>query len=223
MSPSYQTSLVSPSIMAELQEVLAYLTQQPMWWGLLILACSAMLEYVFPPFPGDTLILAGAVLVPRAGWSIGAVCGAITVGTLIGTSIDWRAGVWLADHREGDTWLHQWIQRDAVSERLDTLIAQFQKHGAIYVALNRFVPAFRALFFIAAGLARLSLPKVLIFASLSAALWNGAILAAGYMVGYNLEALTALVDQYSTVVWIGLGLVVAVFVVRKIVAWKHSS
>jgi membrane protein DedA with SNARE-associated domain len=208
--------------MAELQAIFDYLSAQPMWWGLLVLAASAMLEYLFPPFPGDTITLAGAVLIPQAGWSPLAVFGAVMLGTTAGAAVDWRVGVWLADHREGDTWLHEWLRRDKVAERVDKLIAQFREHGAIYVTLNRFVPAFRALFFVASGLARLHLGKVLFFGCIGAGLWNGAILGAGYMVGYKLEALAALVDRYSRIFWFVLAAIAIVALIRKLVLWMRD-
>lgn len=202
---------------ASLQQVFDYLSGQAVWWGLLLLAVSATVEYVLPPFPGDTVTLAGAVLIPQAGWPVWGVFGAVMAGTALGAAVDWRVGWWLIDHQGKDTWLHRWLDRPSVRPRVDTLIEQFERHGTVYIALNRFVPAFRALFFVAAGMARIDLFRTLLWGGLGAALWNAAILAAGYTVGYNLQELALLLDQYSRVFWIVVGLVVLAWVSWK--AW----
>ena len=50
--------------------------------------------------------------------------------------------------------------------------ARFEAHGAIVIALNRFVPALRAFFFIAAGLARMNALAVLLwFLGMAQAVW----------------------------------------------------
>ncbi|MFB6372631.1 MAG: DedA family protein, partial [Bradymonadaceae bacterium] len=170
-------------ILGDLNQIFDYLSGHAVWWGLMILALSAIIEYVVPPFPGDSITLVGAVLIPRAGWPVWGVFGAVMVGTVVGASFDWWVGRWLSSNDDGDTWLHRWIRRDRVADRVDQLRGQFEKWGSVYLMLNRFVPAFRAVFFVAAGLAELDWWKVVLFGGLSAALWNGAILGVGYAVG----------------------------------------
>lgn len=202
----------------DLQVIFDYLSGQALWWGLLILTVSATIEYVFPPFPGDTVTLAGAVLIPTAGWPLWAVLAAVTVGSLAGAALDWAAGRWVANHRDRQTWIHRLLKRDRVRPKVEKVIDQFERHGAVYLSLNRFVPAFRAVFFVAAGLARIVLWKVLLFAALSALLWNGAILALGYFVGYNIEAIALWIDRYSKAFYIGLGVAFVIWLGIKVYA-----
>jgi membrane protein DedA with SNARE-associated domain len=201
----------------DLQTIFDYLSGQAIWWGLLLLMLSAMIEYVVPPFPGDTVTVAGAVLIPTAGWPWWAVFGAVTLGSLIGAAIDWWAGNWVARNQERNTWIHRLLDREKIRPKVDKLIHQFEKHGSVYIAINRFVPAFRAVFFLAAGLARLVLWKVLLFAALSAALWNAALLALGYLVGYNIEELANWVQRYTHLVYVGLGVAILLWFGIKLV------
>lgn len=210
-------------LFGNLDQVFAYLSAAPLWWGLLLLGASAMFEYVFPPFPGDTVVLVGAVLIPRAGWPFWAVFAAVMVGTSLGATIDWAVGLWLADNREGSTWLHSLIARESVSNRIDAVQEQFKKYGPIYLAANRFVPAFRAVFFVAAGLAEIRLWKVLVYGSISAGLWNAALLGAGWAVGYKLEALADLVATYSRWFALAAGVLVAGWLAKKAWDWHRAS
>jgi membrane-associated protein len=203
-------------LLGELNQVFDYLSGQTVWWGMVILASSAIIEYVFPPFPGDTITLVGAVLIPKAGWPVWGVFGAVMVGTALGAAIDWRIGIWLADHETGDTWLHDWLARERIARKIETVKQQFEKWGSAYLMANRFVPAFRSVFFVAAGLARLPLKTVLLFGCLSAGLWNAALLAGGYAVGYNLQELAAIIDTYAQVFWLGVIVAVALWMAKII-------
>ncbi len=201
----------------DLHSIFAYLSGQAVWWGLLLLLLSALIEYIFPPFPGDTVTIVGAVLIPTAHWPLPGVFLAVTVGSVIGAAFNWWVGDWVARNQHKNTWVHRFLDREKVRPRVDKLIHRFERHGSAYIAINRFVPAFRAVFFLAAGLARLVLWRVLAFAALSAALWNAALLGVGYLVGYNIDALAAWVHRYTKVVYLGLGVAIVVWFGIKIV------
>lgn len=182
--------------------------------GLAILAGAAALEYLVPPFPGDTITLFGAVLITAYGWSFAGVFGSVMLGSVAGALIAYGFG-----HKLG-----AWRRRRPASERterriLDDLIDRFQRHGAIYLVVNRFLPGIRALFFVAAGMARISPLSVAFYAAVSAALWNLGLIALGSLLGANLDELLSIVRTYSTVVWIVIGAVVIFFGGRAL--WRR--
>jgi membrane-associated protein len=67
----------------------------------------------------------------------------------------------------------------------------------MFLAVNRFLPALRAFFFVGAGLSRMSAGPVIVFGGISAALWNALLMALGYAVGNNWEALSELAERYT--------------------------
>lgn len=209
--------------MDSIHVIFDYLSGQAIWWGLLVLTASAMIEYVFPPFPGDTVTIAGAVLIPTASWPWYGVFAAVMSGSMLGSAFNWWIGDWIARHEGQDTWIHRFMQRESVAPKIDKLKGQFEQYGTIYIAANRFLPAFRSLFFVSAGLARLALPKVLFYAALSAGVWNAGLLGVGYLVGYNIDELVRIVRQYTNVVWVILGLLVFGWFVLKLVGRYRDS
>ena len=72
--------------------LIAFVSSQDNPWGLLVLAASAFVEYVFPPFPGDTITLFGAVLITAYSWNFAAVYGAVMVGSVAGSMLAFAAG-----------------------------------------------------------------------------------------------------------------------------------
>jgi len=205
-------------LLGNLDAAFQYLSEQSIWWGLLLVAVSATVEYLFPPFPGDSVTVVAAMLIPKAGWPVTGVFGALLAGTVVGATVNWYVGRWLASTEREGTWIHRWLHRDSVASRVDTLHRQFDRWGSIYIVLNRFVPAFRALFFIAAGHAGLDLRKVLFWGIVGAALYNAALLAVGAAVGYNLEALAGWIQTYSRFFLLAVGIAVVAWIAAKIYA-----
>jgi membrane protein DedA with SNARE-associated domain len=168
----------------------------------LLLGLSSLIEYVFPPFPGDTITLAGAALAATAGlawWSVWAV---LTLGSTVGGVAAWAFGRSLG--RSQERW-PSFLRTPNARVNLETLQARFEKRGAVYLAINRFVPAFRSLFFVAAGVSGLPLSAVVLWGGLSAALWNGVVLAVGFSVGTNIDELENIFTRYQNAAYIALG------------------
>lgn len=178
----------------------------------LVLAAAAMVEYLVPPFPGDTVALFGVFLAATAGFEVVWVYVSLNVGALIGGMSVYGLGRWIAVRRAHRT--PRFLRGHQTRAAIDRTIVGFEKHGSAYLALNRFVPAFRSVFFLAAGLARLPAWKVAVFGTLSALLWNALLLALGWIAGSNLELLRSWVTSYS---YVALG--VAVLAVLALV-WR---
>lgn len=174
--------------------------------GLAVLAASAGIEYVFPPFPGDFVTVLGAVLVTGYGWSFAHVLGAVMLGSLLGAFAAFHLGEVWARRRAADP-------EAPPRPRLDAIVERFRRHGAIYVVINRFVPGIRGLIFVAAGLAGLRRRNVLFYAAVSALVWNLGLMGLGVALGANLDALQTWVERYTVAAWIVLGVVVVVIAV----------
>lgn len=186
--------------------------------GYVILGLSALLEYIFPVFPGDTVTLFGAFLVTRHGWSLGLSFAAVLVGSAAGAMLDFYVGVWMGErYRQG-----RFLRSEAVRSRVERVLQSFRRHGEVYVVVNRFLPAVRAVFFLAAGMARLRPLRVLFFALVSAAAWNALIIGVGYAVGANWQRLTAIFRTYAAVSWTVLGVLAVGFLVYRLVRRRRG-
>ena len=178
--------------------------------GLLLIGSCALIEYVFPPFPGDLVVVFGAFLVARRGWSGPGVWGAVLAGSAIGCMLAYGVGRLL--HRTEGRWAAGRLAR--VRPRIDSLVERFGRHGALYIAINRFLPSLRALFFVAAGMARLSPWKVLFFGLVSAAAWNALLFALGATVGRQWSQVEEFFVRYGEAAWSVIGVVVLGLVAR---------
>lgn len=188
---------------SSLQTTVAILLEHGQWWAAPILAAAAAIEYIFPPFPGDTVTLAGAVLARLGGWSVPLVFSALLTGNLLGAMTDYLVGRQLLNPE-------RLLKRRRIANHegaLKRVLDGFARHGPALLVVNRFLPGIRALFFVAAGMARVRPAAVLFYAALSAALWTALLLAAGFLVGDNLPLLEELFRRYFQVAWIFIALV----------------
>ena len=191
-----------------LESIVAELRDWPAWLVYAMLFGSALIEYLVPPLPGDTFVVAGCVLVAAFDWHPLPVLLVVTAGAVLGAWLDFRVGLWLV--RTGR--LARFGPR--AQQAIAGVVQRMRERGPVYLAVNRFVPALRAFFFVAAGIAGLRTSQVLLWSGVSALAWNILLVALGYALGTNLDALETIVTQYAIVVWSVIGALVVVVLVR---------
>lgn len=204
-----------------MEDLLAWLqgTEGPLAYA--VVGGSAAVEYLFPPMPGDTIALFAIALAATAGYSIFWVYLALNVGALVGGMSAYGVGRWIGAHRAERT--PRFLRGQQAREALNETITRFERHGELYLVANRFIPALRGFFFIAAGIARFPAWKVALFGTLSAMLWNGLLLGLGWLAGTEFETLERWVSTYTWAALVLTVLVVAVVVGRALRARNEKA
>ncbi len=183
-------------------------------WLFPLLGLASLVEYLFPPFPGDTVVFAGATFAAGDPAAMVGVWTACLVGSVAGSVLDYLFGVWVAERlehpRHGAYW-RRWVP----PEKLARLEAQYLRWGPWLIVANRFVPVSRAFFFVFAGMSRMGLLKTTLLGAVSAAAWNLLVIAAGHALGRNLARVEAF---FMDVQRASLGVTLVVLAVAG-VAW----
>jgi membrane protein DedA with SNARE-associated domain len=186
----------------------------------LVMFGGSLLEYICPPLPGDFCTVAGAILIAR-GHRFLTIFLAVNLGAATGFLIDYGFGVWLADPAR--PFRHRGPRWERLGRGIDRIARGFEKHTALYLVVNRFLPGVRALFFVAAGFARVPLWKVVVFGLASAALWNLLLIGAGFTVGRNLDRLLAFLAIYNQAAFAVLATTAGVLLARWWIRRRRSS
>jgi membrane protein DedA with SNARE-associated domain len=202
-----------------LDEFLNTLEQGPAEWAYALVVASAAVEYVFPPMPGDTVALFAVALAVRAELHWLSVYLALTVGALLGGLAAWSVGVWLGNHQT--SW-PSFLRAPTAQRALDAVRRGYERHGAMYLVFNRFLPALRAFFFVGAGLSRMSAASVILYGGISALIWNALLMAAGYAVGSNWDLLRDLAERYTVATVIVVAVAVIGIVARFVYDVRRS-
>jgi membrane protein DedA with SNARE-associated domain len=95
-------------------------------------------------------------------------------------------------------------------EDLDRAEAWFVRHGGKAVLIGRCVPVVRSLISVPAGIERMPMGRFLVYTTIGSAVWNSALVIAGYVLGAQWED----VGHYSDYLNYAVYLVIAVVVVR---------
>lgn len=176
-----------------LDELLQTLAALPPGLIYLAVGAGATVENIFPPVPADTFVLFGAFLAAQgrstafgvflATW-IGNVSSALVV---YGLGRRWGAGFF-------GTRVGHWLLRPRQLERLGAL---YEAHGSKIIFVSRFLPGFRAVVPVFAGVSRLGLFRTAAPLGLASGLWYGVLVYVGVVFGRNWGRLLAALQHVN--------------------------
>ncbi|HEX6133005.1 MAG TPA: DedA family protein [Longimicrobiales bacterium] len=194
--------------------VLLWITNLPPWLVYLVIGAGAAVENVIPPIPADTFVLIGAflsvsgraepLLVFFATW----ICN-VTSAVLV-YRLAHRYGRGFFATRAG-----HWLLRP---KQLETIGDFYRRWGTPAIFVSRFLPAFRALVPVFAGVTHVPLSRVLPPLAFASALWYGFLVYIGALAGRNWRAIVAFFAQFSTAL-----LAVAAVLIVIVAAWWVRS
>ncbi len=120
-----------------------------------------------------------------------------TAGSLVGALVLYALGALLGRDRVLALAARLPLVKTSDVERTE---AWFARHGTKAVFFGRFVPIFRSMISVPAGVERMRLPVFLLLTSTGSLVWNTAFIAAGYALGARWHEVTDLVGLYSKAV-----------------------
>lgn len=195
-------------------EALEWLSTQPPWLAVGAIGAVAGLEYVAPPVPGDTVAIAGGVLVAQGMLSAPLVLLVVTACSVLGALAAWGIGRLAARDERVRRLLFRFIKE----QHFEAAAAKYRRHGRWLIVMNRFFPGVRASFIFAAGLFGVPMRDVVVLCALSALVWNALLIGAGVWLGANIDDVITLVEDYSAFAWTALIAILGVLVAKIVLA-----
>lgn len=179
--------------------------------GYVVLFISAFVENTFPPIPGDTATVLGAYLITTGFLGFWGVYISTTLGSVAGFFAMYLFGL-----RFGRGFIKSKLRRRLFKdEQIKKVEIWFSKYGYGIITANRFLSGTRSVISLFAGLFHLNWWRVLLLATLSALVWNGLLIYAGYQLGVNWQSITGIISQYNKIVIVITLLIIAYFIYRK--------
>jgi len=169
-------------------------------YGYFVVFFGVLLENAGVPVPGETILLAGAVLARFGHLNIVYVVAVAICGAMLGDNVGFYIG-----RRGGRVLIERRGRMFGITPaRLEQFDRFFYRHGATTVFIARFVTGLRVVGAILAGASHLAWGRFLIFNAAGAVAWATTFGTAGYLLGYSWET----IEQ-----WIGhLGLALLVVI-----------
>jgi len=195
---------------------IADLIAQGGYWSIAFLMA---LENIFPPIPSELIMGLGGVGVGEGKFHPAALVLVGTIGSLIGNYFWFMVGRhWNEDDLRGFVRRHgRWLTLDvATVNKIDRI---FDERGQWVVFFARFIPNIRTMISVPAGLFGMSHKRFILATSAGAAVWNSALVFAGYQLQQNVEN----IGDYLAPVSLGvIGLIIVGYVWR-IIFWRPKE
>ncbi|MFC1683301.1 DedA family protein [Candidatus Zixiibacteriota bacterium] len=192
--------------MSSLESLLQSLAGSGVLWLYAALFGSAIIETMFPPYPGDTVIIISGYLVGVGRLDLLGVLLSSAAGSLTGAWVLYSLGL-----IKGRPFFQSGRYPFFSPQRLLRVETLFQRHGGTVVLMSRFLAGVRSLVAVSAGIGRMKLGLFLLLSTVSILAWSGLLMYLGMKVGQNWEKVAGWFRVYN-------GLIVAL-VALAIVIW----
>jgi membrane protein DedA with SNARE-associated domain len=186
------------------------------WGGYFGIFLLMALENIIPPIPSEVIMGLGGMSVARGDMALAPLILWGTAGTTIGNYFWYFIGrnIGYARFRPFVERHQRWLTMDWHDvERLHTF---FVKHGQWVVFVFRFMPTFRTIISLPAGMVKMPLWKFLVWTFAGSAIWNCILASAGLFFG----ARFAILDRYVGPVAVGLTVVIICAYLWRVISWR---
>lgn len=187
------------------------------WGGYIGIFILMTLENVFPPIPSEVIMGLGGMAVARGDMDMTPLLIVATLGTTFGNMFWYGVGRWIGIAR-----LKPFVERHGrwltlTWDEVEQLNRFFNRHGLWVVFFFRFLPTFRTMISLPAGMAKMGLPRFLLATFVGSAIWNAVLAYAGLLLGSRFEELQVYVGPVAILT---TAAVVVVWAYR-VVTWKR--
>jgi len=200
--------------------VLEIVRDSPAGVGLALVFLAAAGEYLLPPLPADSVLLAGSLLIVAGRQPFWIVWVAAVAGGLVGMWIHHALGSALRrpdGSLRGSRYVDRWFGEGSIA-RFQALV---RRHGSGVLLINRALPGIRGVAFLAVGAAGVPRGRALALGAVSQAGWSSGILALGVWIGDHWERIEAAFVVYQRTVYAVGGLLAVGGLTYWI--WKRRS
>lgn len=201
-----------------LETIIEFLSQVPWIWVLVIAFLTTFLENVFPPSPGDSVLVFMGTLIGIKSGSFVEILIAATAGSTLGFAAMYYLGKEF-DHIIMDTNRFKFISRSA----LQKVEQWFARYGYWLIIGNRFLSGTRAVISFFAGMSRLKFSVTIVLSAISSLIWNTILLGFGNAFGDNWQTIDKYLSIYGKIIFPIFIIIVIGLVFWQIYKNKNST
>lgn len=190
-----------------------YLIEAGGYWGIVLLMA---LENIFPPIPSEIIMGVGGLAVARGTMHFIPLLIAGTIGSALGNYV-----LFLVADRLGYERLQPIIDRwgrwlTVEWKDVETGTRFFREHGGLVVFVLRFLPMFRSVVSVPAGLAHMGHVRFLLYTAAGAAIWNALLIFVGQWAWGRFTD----VEQWLGWVTAAIAFIAVIAYVYRVLTWR---
>ena len=200
-----------------LDSLFHFIEQAPPWLVFLTVFLASYVENIFPPIPGDTILIFGAYLVGRGNLSFSMAMATTLAGSVMGF-----VTLYVVGYKYGRGFMYSKTQTWFSPKSLERVERLFEKWGYGVVLINRFLAGLRSVIGLFSGIGKLNIWKVIVLSTISSFFWNGTLIWLGSSIGENWAQIGVYLKRYNTVVSIIIVTIIAGFLIHRYVIVKDN-
>lgn len=197
--------------MEQLSNFYHYLLTISPFWYITIVMIIVFAENIFPPVPGDTILVFSVyVFTVRQDSLI----------LLFLLAFTFSMAGFFAMFAFGRIWgRHYFLEKNFPyfpAHYIHKIEKKFDKYGVALLIFSRFLPGFRAIIALFSGFSNYSKSIVFLLVSISTLVWNGLLTGVGIYLGENWQTINAILKNYSQVIAVLFSLLFIFWLYRRI-------
>jgi membrane-associated protein len=190
------------------EAVLQWLVSIPDAVLYVLIGSAAAIENLIPPFPGDVAVVAGGIIAGAGGASPTILFLVVWLGNAAGALLVYGLG-----RKYGASFFQRKLGSALLAPRqVDMLAVAYRRFGFPIIFFSRFLPVFRPIVPVFAGVARLGFWRTALPILAASAVWYGFLVYLGAFAGRNWQAVMARLDTVGGWLWAAAVLLLVAFV-----------
>lgn len=169
----------------------------------------AYTENVFPPIPGDLLVVFGGYIAVEQVVDFSTVLAITTFGSVLGFMTLYYVGYRIGDEIRAKPVRFRFMKY-LNGKYINKVELWMYRWGQGVIFANRFLAGTRSIISIVAGVSKIKISSTVFFATCSALLWNLLLLMLGWYIGENWPLIQQYLNIYGTSLLTIIAIIVAV-------------
>ncbi|MGY3129227.1 membrane protein DedA with SNARE-associated domain [Agrococcus sp. UYP33] len=183
-------------------------------------AIAIAAENLFPPIPSEVILPLAGLTASAGGFTLAEAIIWTTAGSVVGALLLYALGRILGHERLSRIAAKMPLVR---ASDIDKTTAWFAKHGWKTVLFGRFLPIFRSLISIPAGIERMPVLLFLGLTAVGSAIWNTIFIMLGFTLGQNWHVIEPYMDWLQWLVIAAVVVVIAWWVTRRMLLNRREG
>lgn len=180
-------------------------------WVYLAIFIACFIENIFPPFPGDTFIIAAGALVGIHRLEL-----YLSILTVISGGILSVMLIYFFGRLKGYDFFMRKNYKMFSQEDIEKSEFYFKKYGALILIFSRFVVGFRSALTLAAGISRYNTSRMFFFSLISYILFSSLLFYASISLVENFDLLAKYIKTYNWIVLPLLIILILLYIINKL-------
>ncbi|WP_373601182.1 DedA family protein [Paraclostridium bifermentans] len=180
-------------------------------YGLLSVFIIVMLEYANLPLPSEIVLPVVGIFTFEYDIDFIQVVIVSVLGGVLGSIINYYLGLKLGKPLI-DTLAKKF---PSTKKSIKASYLWIKKYDKPSIMLSRLVPVARTFISIVAGVVKMNIIVFIIYSTIGISIWNLLLISAGYLLGDNLNIITAILKKYSIIVGVLAILLIAIYYIKS--------